>query len=234
MKTVLFVDCCIRREASNTKKLAEAFLAALPSDCAVTRLDLMAENLSYFKDSYFDQREALLAENRRDHPRFRYAHQFAQADRIVIAAPFWDLSFPALLKVYIEQVSVDGITFGSTEEGLKGLCRASHMIFLTTRGGFYTGDAMEMGSRYLDALHTFFGIGAYTCIAADGMDVAGFDPAASLAAGTDARARGSAQTSAVSGRRAYGQFRLVPREREREFSSLARARKQTYFLHAIS
>lgn len=129
MKNVLFVDCCIRREASNTKKLAEAFLSALPSDCAVTRLDLMAENLSYFKDSYFDQREALLAENRRDHPRFRYAHQFAQADLIVIAAPFWDLSFPALLKVYIEQVSVDGITFGSTEEGLKGLCRASHMIF---------------------------------------------------------------------------------------------------------
>ena len=73
MKNVLFVDCCIRREASNTKKLAEAFLAALPSDCAVTRLDLMAEDISYFKDSYFDQREALLAENRRDHPRFRYA-----------------------------------------------------------------------------------------------------------------------------------------------------------------
>ena len=89
MKNVLFVDCCIRREASNTKKLAEAFLSALPSDCAVTRLDLMAEDISYFKDSYFDQREALLAENRRDHPRFRYAHQFAQADRIVIAAPFW-------------------------------------------------------------------------------------------------------------------------------------------------
>ena len=180
MKTVLFVDCCIRREASNTKKLAEAFLAALPSDCAVTRLDLMAEDISYFKDSYFDQREALLEENRRDHPRFRYAHQFAQADLIVIAAPFWDLSFPALLKVYIEQVSVDGITFGSTEEGLKGLCRASHMIFLTTRGGFYTGDAMEMGSRYLDALHMFFGIGKYTCIAADGMNVAGFDAEASL------------------------------------------------------
>ena len=98
MKNVLFVDCCIRREASNTKKLAEAFLSALPSDCAVTWLDLMAENLSYFKDSYFDQREALLEENRRDHPRFRYAHQFAQADLIVIAAPFWDLSFPALLR----------------------------------------------------------------------------------------------------------------------------------------
>ena len=127
------------------------------------------------------------------HPRFRYAHQFAQADRIVIAAPFWDLSFPALLKVYIEQVSVDGITFGSTESGLQGLCRASQLVFLTTRGGFYTGDAMEMGSRYLDALHTFFGIGAYTCIAADGMDVAGFDAAASLAAAID-RAKALART----------------------------------------
>ena len=39
---------------------------------------------------------------------------------------------------------------------------------------------MEMGSRYLDALHTFFGIGKYTCIAADGMNVAGFDAEASL------------------------------------------------------
>lgn len=121
MKNVLFVDCCIRGEASRTKKLADAFLSALPADCRVTRLDLMAEELSYFKDGYFAQREQLLAAGERDHPRFRYAHQFAQADRIVIAAPFWDLSFPALLKVYIEQVSVDGITFGSTESGLPGL-----------------------------------------------------------------------------------------------------------------
>ena len=84
MKNVLFVDCCIRGEASRTKKLADAFLSALPADCRVTRLDLMAEELSYFKDGYFAQREQLLAAGERDHPRFRYAHQFAQADLIVI------------------------------------------------------------------------------------------------------------------------------------------------------
>ena len=182
MRTVLYVDCCIRREQSRTKRLAEAFLSALPADCRVEHLDLMAEDLSYFKDSYFAQREQLLAAGKREHPRFRYAYQFAGADLIVMAAPFWDLAFPALLKVYIEQISVDGITFGSTEAGLRGLCRASQLVFLTTRGGFYTDDAMEMGSRYLEALHTFFGIGAYTCIAADGMDVTGFDAEASLAA----------------------------------------------------
>ena len=183
MKKVLFVNCCIRREQSRSLKLAKKFLDDLdPKEYDIEELCLMDEPLEYFKDSFFAQRERLLAEKKFDHPRFRYAWQFKDADKIVVAAPFWDLSFPALLKVYIEQVSVDGITFGSTDSGLQGLCRASQLVFLTTRGGFYTGDAMEMGSRYLDALHTFFGIGAYTCTAADGMDVAGFDAAASLAA----------------------------------------------------
>ena len=193
MKNVLFVDCCIRGEASRTKKLADAFLSALPAGLPRHAAGSDGGGAFVFQGRLFAQREQLLAAGERDHPRFRYAHQFAQADRIVIAAPFWDLSFPALLKVYIEQVSVDGITFGSTDSGLQGLCRASQLVFLTTRGGFYTGDAMEMGSRYLDALHTFFGIGAYTCIAADGMDVAGFDAAASLAAAID-RAKALART----------------------------------------
>ena len=42
---------------------------------------------------------------------FYYARQFAEADQIVIAAPFWDLSFPAILKAYMEQITVSGITF---------------------------------------------------------------------------------------------------------------------------
>ena len=37
-----------------------------------------------------------------------------------------------------------------------------------------------MGSRYLDALHTFFGFDRYHCVAADGMNVAGFDAESSL------------------------------------------------------
>ena len=179
MKKALFVDCCIRDNESRTRELADAFLSGL-SGYAVDRLFLPEENLSCFTGAYFAQRERLVAARAFDHPRFRYARQFAEADLIVIAAPFWDLSFPALLKVYIEQISVDGITFTTGDSGLVGLCRASGMVFLTTRGGFYTGDPMEMGSRYLEAMHAFFGIGRYDCVAADGMDVAGFDGKASL------------------------------------------------------
>ena len=181
MKQVLYIDCCIRGKASRTKKLADAFFSALPQGYEVTRLDLQAEKLRYFTQDYLAERDALLAVKDFNHPRFDYAHQFAQADLVVMAAPFWDLAFPALLKVYIEQISVDGITFGTSEEGLKGLCKAAKLVFLTTRGGFYTEHAQEMGSRYLDALHDFFGIGSYECIGADGMDVAGFDGPGSLA-----------------------------------------------------
>ena len=158
----------------------------MPADCEIDRLTLTEENLAPLTGDFFAQRQRLLEAGDFSHPRFRYAKQFAQADLVVIAAPFWDLAFPALLKIYIEQVSVDGITFGAGENGLSGLCRGTDLVFLTTRGGFYTDDPMEMGSRYLDALHTFFGFGRYRCIAADGMDVAGFDGKASLQSACEA------------------------------------------------
>ena len=185
MKNVLWVDCCIRGEESRTLRLSRAFLDALPQDCAVTHLDLMQLQPRYCFGDYLEERQKLLEQGNLSHPRFDLAHQFAAADAIVVSAPFWDLSFPALLKVYIEQVSLDGITFGSTAAGLVGLCRAERMVYLTTRGGFYTGDELEMGSRYMEALCKFFGIDRYDCVAADGMDIAGFDGEGSLKAAMD-------------------------------------------------
>lgn len=174
MRRALIVDCCLRGKDSRTAKLMEAFARALPADVEAETLVLEEEALSCLTGAHFLQRQRLLDENRLDHPRFRYARQLAEADIVCVAAPFWDLSFPALLKVYIEQVSVDGITFTARDDKLVGLCRGSDLVFLTTRGGIYTDDAMEMGSRYLDALHVFFGFDKYTCVAADGMDI---DPA---------------------------------------------------------
>ena len=149
MKRLLYVDCCIRGQTSRTRRLAEAFLDALPQGWAVEPLELAAEGLQYFSGPFFQQRQDLLAAGNRTHPRFRYAWQFAQADAIVLAAPLWDLSFPALLKVYIENVSVENITFGCGEAGCYGICQARRMVFLTTRGSAYEGSHLEMGSRYL-------------------------------------------------------------------------------------
>lgn len=181
MRRLLYVDCCIRGRASRTRQLGEAFLAALPADWSVSRLELMREDLRCLQGEFFEARQSLLQRGLRNHPRFRYAWQFAQADGIVIAAPFWDLSFPALLKVYVENVSVEGITFGCDAHGCYGICRAQRLGLLTTRGGCYAHSPLEMGSRYLEALSHFFGIGGYDCVAADGLDAQDADPVAVLA-----------------------------------------------------
>ena len=161
MKTLLFVDCCIRREASRTRKLAEAFLNSLPEGWRVEKVTLMDEPLLPLMEGGFAQREELLQRGDFAHRRFDYAWQFQKADAILIAAPFYDLSIPALLKVYIENVSVDGITFECDERGLRG----------TSRGGFYDDSPDEMGSRYMEAMCRFFGTGVYRCVAADGVDM---------------------------------------------------------------
>lgn len=49
-RNVLFIDCCIRRELSRTRALADAMLGALRKreDLAITELCLMDEPLTYF------------------------------------------------------------------------------------------------------------------------------------------------------------------------------------------
>ncbi|MGI6157294.1 MAG: NAD(P)H-dependent oxidoreductase [Saccharofermentanales bacterium] len=177
---VLFVDGCIRKESSRTRRLAEAFVERLQArgDHAVERLVLTEEPLLPLTGDFFWQRERLLEAGDLDHARFRYAHRFARADKIVIAAPFWDLSFPALLKIYIENVSVQGITFDcdTTDGRLFGICRAEKMCYLTTRGGAYVDSSLETALPTLRNLATFFGIPAFDYVAADGIDL-GHEPA---------------------------------------------------------
>ena len=191
MTDVLYIDCCIRGEQSRTRKLAEAFLAELKKrdDVSIERLTLMDEPIIPFSNGFFWQRERLLEQGELNHPRFRYAHQFQRADRVVIAAPFWDLSFPALLKVYIENLCVQGITFDCDEKnGCYGVCRAEKMLFLTTRGGAMEGRPNENGTKYLSDMAQFFGIPSFEAIAADALDM-GLEPVDTILNRAIARAK---------------------------------------------
>ncbi len=181
MKNVLLVDCCIRREQSRTARLARAFIAALDLErfCVnVIRPD--QERMRPLTGETLAERDRLLAEGALSRPRFDYARQFAAADDVVFAAPFWDLSFPALLKVYVENISVEGITFRTTPAGLEGLCQGKRLILLTTRGGYYGGTRLEQATTYLAALGEFFGFEQFICIGAEGLDT-GIDPEGPIA-----------------------------------------------------
>ena len=140
MPQLLFVDACVRGAESRSRMLAERFLssyAAANPDAAILRRDLMRDRLEPQYPEVLARRDALAA-GKLDDPLFADAWQFARADRIVLAAPFWELSFPAILKIYLERVSMRDITFGYEESGLVGRCRAEKLLLVTTRGGDYS------------------------------------------------------------------------------------------------
>ena len=99
------------------------------------------------------------------------AMRLASADRIVIAAPFWDMSFPSALKVFFENMSLFGITFNTNEKECYGLCKAEKVMYITSRGmNISTGDPLEQGTPYIKAISHLWGWGELNVVAAQNID----------------------------------------------------------------
>lgn len=98
----------------------------------------------------------------------------AEADEIVIGAPYWDLSFPAALKTYLEHCCVCDVTFHYTQEGRpEGLCKSKTLTYITTSGGFI-GDK-NFGYDYVFGLAEMLSLGNPRFISAEGLDIIGMD-----------------------------------------------------------
>ena len=169
---ILYINACVRRD-SRTERLAEALLQKLDGEVQQLRLENIPFEVS--DEAFLDKRDQLIEEGAFDHEMFTLARQFAAADTIVIAAPYWDLSFPATLKQYMEKVTVNGITFEYTSEGIpKGLCKAQKLYYVETAGGDYVPD--EFGFGYIQALAAgYYGIYDAQLIKATGLDIVGAD-----------------------------------------------------------
>ncbi|MCI7691300.1 MAG: NAD(P)H-dependent oxidoreductase [Oscillospiraceae bacterium] len=166
----LFVNCC-PRENSRTERLAGKLLETLGG---YEEVNPEKEGLVPVDNERLKYRTALLEKGDLSDEIFRYAKQFAAADTIVIAAPFWDLSFPSVLKIYIENIYVTGIVSEYDENGApKGLCKAKKLYYVTTAGGAY--DA-RFSFDYLKALaEDYFGIEETVLIKAEMLDIIGND-----------------------------------------------------------
>ena len=176
---LLFINACVRKK-SRTKRLADLFLAKRNKPFQEIRLQEV--EFPVFDEEFLKRRDRLIMEQDFSNPMFDLARQFADADDIVIAAPFWDLSFPAALKQYFEQINVLGVTFLYTPEGMpKGLCRAKSLTYITTAGGNAVPE--EFGFGYVKALaQNFYGIPDVRLIKAEGLDIVGADTEAILQA----------------------------------------------------
>lgn len=175
-KNILVIDSCVR-ENSRTKKIGKSFVDSyvkhnggiidwqhLPSmDLRPHSMDTLNE-----RDIICKCTEAINLSKLAVH-----AKKFANADKIMVLAPYWDWSFPAILKTYFESVSFLNVTYCYSDSGVNGLCRASNMLYVTTSGGFI-GD-MNFGYDYVKGLANVFGIPKCDLIKAEGLDIVGAD-----------------------------------------------------------
>lgn len=179
MSKVLYIKANIKKEGeSRTFKVSDTFIEEYrndnPNDEIIT-LDLYKENIDFLKPEDLGEIFGAKNEESRNNPILKYAYQFAEADKYVISAPMWNLSIPAILKAYIDYVSVTGITFKYTAEGPVGLLKDKKAVHIVSRGGEYGDAPYEMGDKYLRTILGFFGIQDIKTIAVEGLDVVGAD-----------------------------------------------------------
>ena len=171
MSENLFVNACIR-ENSRTLELAKHVLDKIGGE--FDEVNLYQSDISPLDFNGLLERTSASEAKDFSSTSFDLARQFATAKTIVIAAPYWDLMFPSVLKVYFEAITVNGLTFVYGEKGIPtGLCNADRLIYVTTSGGPII---KNFGFDYVSELaRTFYGIKDVKCISAEGLDIRGAD-----------------------------------------------------------
>ena len=181
---VLLIDACPRPQgASRTRRLGEAFLDAVRAQHPQMQLEVLRLDelqLMPLTGEMEARRSKLIDAGRLDDPMFAPARSFASAELIVVCAPYWDFAFPASLKTLIEHVCVRTLTFTYRDDQPVGLCRAEHLVYLTTSGSPIGDD--NWGGDYLRAvMGRLLGVKRFHQISAEGLNILGAEPEAILA-----------------------------------------------------
>ena len=169
---ILYINACCRT-SSRTARLAERLISRL--DDTVSEVRTGELRFPVMEESFLNRRDCAVAAQDFSDPLFALGKEFSAADTIVIAAPFWDLSFPASLKQYFEQINIPHVTFYYDDQGVpRGLCKAKKLYYVTTAGGPIFN--AEYGYGYIRELaQSFYGIPDVRMIKAEGLDIIGAD-----------------------------------------------------------
>lgn len=168
--TLLHIDASPRGERSNSRKLGREFLAswraAHPTANVIVR-DVGHEPPPYVTEAWVEgafapadshssaAREAIGVSN-------RYVDELLAADQVIITTPIYNLSLPAALKAWIDQIVRFGRTFTKGTEGFQGLVGGKRVVIVVTSGSDFRptspGGAYNFLEPYLRAVLGFIGI----------------------------------------------------------------------------
>lgn len=185
MANVLFVKVNPKADdQSASTTLANYFLEQYkennPND-TIEKLDLYNEDVPFLDVDVFsawgkfaEQKDLTEEEAEKVTSMDKLTNQFLEADKVIFAAPFWNLSYPPMLKAYIDTICIAGKTFEYTEEGPVGLVDDKPVLIIETRGGFYSEGPtaeMEHSLSYLSTILRFIGIENINAVVAELLDV---------------------------------------------------------------
>lgn len=180
--SLLVLDASPRGERSHSRKLAQEFLktwqAAHPTGQVVTR-DLGHEpppfvNEAWVEGAFTPPEGHSLAARAAIRVSDRFVDELVAADEVVIATPIYNLSIPAVLKAWIDQIVRFGRTFAPGEAGFKGLLTGKRVRVLVASGSDFRPSG-SLGSYnflepYLRAVLGFIGITDVTFVYAHSLN----------------------------------------------------------------
>ena len=168
--TLLHLDASPRGARSHSRKLGQDFLAAWrtahPAGRVVVR-DIGHEPPPFVTEAWVEgafapadqhspaAREAIAVSN-------RYVDELLAADQLVITTPIYNLSLPATLKAWIDQIVRVGRTFTKNAAGFEGLAKDKRALVIVASGSDFRphtpGGAYNFLEPYLRAVFGFIGI----------------------------------------------------------------------------
>lgn len=149
----------------------------------VEEIDLYEDYIPLLRAEFFSKRntlasgeayEALSSEDREDIDRInQLVDQFRSADIYVIAAPMWNMLFPAPLKQYIDCIVCNERTVKINENEVQGLLddKVRKMVFVQSCGGelpLIFKPKLDHSATYLKDLFKFMGISKFMELLVDG------------------------------------------------------------------
>ena len=173
MPKILRIDASQRREASASRKLTDALVAALSDgETEVVRLDLAETEMPAVTEEWIVARTVAPEERSARQKEVLAASdalvaELQAADLLVIGAPLYNFNIPAPLKAWIDMIARPRLTFRYTENGPEGLLKGKKAYLALASGGTEIGSKNDFASPYLRHALRFVGIDDVTIFAAD-------------------------------------------------------------------
>lgn len=187
MKKLLYIVANSKpEEISASKTVGRALVNRILEkyeDLTLEELDLYEEYIPRPKYNYFSTRSTLLSdealskltmsEQKEVEHMSKLADQFVEASIYVVASPMWSLSFPAVLKDYIDCINQAEKTITFKNDKPEGILndRPRTFIFVQSSGAnipFIMKPILDKGLNYVEDIMKFIGISKFEELLVDG------------------------------------------------------------------